>query len=116
MEIKLRQDLHKKFNVNVLNMGDVPMGAELMLQLYSRKIGRSPYEVKKLRTPRDKIELKDCIPYWCNIKSKEFNVFLNKLKKTVVRGEKGEFQFSVIFHNYKLYFGLGGKNYDCLPY
>lgn len=109
-KIKLRQDLHKKFNVNVLNMGDVPMGAELMLQLYSRKIGRSPYEVKKLRTPRDKIELKNCIPYWCNIKSKEFNVFLNKLKKTVVRGEKGEFQFSVIFHNYKLYFGLGGSH------
>lgn len=109
-KIKLRQDLHKKFNVNVLNMGDVPMGAELMLQLYSRKIGRSPYEVKKLRTPRDKIELKDCIPYWCNIKSKEFNVFLDKLKKTVVRGEKGEFQFSVIFHNYKLYFGLGGSH------
>lgn len=109
-KIQLRQDLNKKFKVSVLNMGDVPMGAELMLQLYSRAVNRSPFEIKKLGTPRSSIALKDCIPFWCNIKSKEFNKFLTKINNTIVRGEKGEFQYSVIFHGIKFDFGLGGSH------
>ena len=111
-KIKLRQDLNRKFHVNVLNMGDVPMGEELILNLYSRKVGISPYELKKQGgTPRpDGIKLKDCIPYWCKIESKEFNQFLDKIKHLTIKGEKGEFQQSVIFHDYKFDFGLGGSH------
>ena len=111
-KIKLRRDLEKKFNVSVLNMGDVPMGEELMLQLYCRETGKNPYYLKKLGgTPRPHgIPLKDCIPYWCKIESKEFNNFLNQLKKTTIKGQKGEFSFSVIFHNYKFDFGQGGSH------
>ena len=60
-KIKLRRDLEKKFNVSVLNMGDVPMGEELMLQLYCRETGKNPYYLKKLGgTPRPHgIPLKD---------------------------------------------------------
>ncbi len=109
-KIKLRQDLNKKFNVNVLNMGDVPMGEELMLNLYARKTGGNPYYLKKSGgTPRPNgIKLKDCIPKWCKIESPEFNKFLDTIKHITIKGEKGEFQQSVIFHNYKFDFGLGG--------
>ena len=111
-KIKLRQDLNKKFNVNVLNMGDVPMGEELMLNLYSRKAGVNPYFLKKSGgTPRPNgIKLKDCIPYWCKIESKEFKQFLDNIKSITIKGEKNEFQQSVIFHNYKFDFGLGGSH------
>lgn len=110
-KLQLRNDLNKKFHVNVTNMGDVPMGEELMLQLYSRETHQNPYYLKKSGgTPRGIIYLKDCIPYWCNIKSKEFNKFLDKLKQTSIKGEKGEFQFSVIFHNAKFDFGIGGTH------
>ena len=110
-KLQLRNDLNKKFRVNVTNMGDVPMGEELMLQLYSREAGVNPYYLKKSGgTPRDLICLKDCIPYWCNLKTKEFNTFLNQIENTCVTGEKGEFQFSVIFHEYKFDFGLGGSH------
>ena len=92
-------------------MGDVPMGEELMLQLYSRETGQNPYYLKKSGgTPREQIHLKDCIPFWCNIKSKEFNKFLTKLRNTHIKGEKGEFQFSVIFHGAKFDFGIGGTH------
>lgn len=117
-KIKLRQDLNKKFNVNVLNLGDVPMGEELMLQLYSREIGENPYSIKKRGgTNRSFIKLNDCIPFWCNIKSKEFNKFLSELKSKVIPipiPEKS-FQFSVIFHEYKFDFGLGGSHGCCNP-
>ena len=110
-KLKLRQDLNRKFNVNVLNMGDVPMGEELMLNLYARKAGVNPYTLKKSGgTPRPKgIKLKNCIPYWCKIESPEFNKFLDKIKHLTIKGVKGEFQQSVIFHQYRFDFGLGGK-------
>ncbi len=109
-KLQLRNDLNKKFHVNVTNMGDVPMGEELMLQLYCRETGQNPYYLKKSGgTPREIINLKECIPSWCNLETKEFNKFLSQIKQTSVKGEKGEFQFSVIYHNYKFDFGLGGK-------
>lgn len=115
-KLQLRSDLNKKFNVNVTNMGDVPMGEELILQLYSRAVGINPYFLKKSGgTPRSIINLKDCIPYWCDLKSKEFNKFLDQIKQTSIKGEKGEFQFSVIFHNYKFDFGLGGSHGSIKP-
>ena len=116
-KIKLRENLGKKFKVNVMNMGDVPMGEELMLNLYSRKVGIPPYVLKKrggTHRPNG-INLKDCIPYWCKLESKEFNTFLDKLKTMKITGAKGEFAFSVIFHNYKFDFGLGGSHGCCNP-
>ena len=110
-KLQLRNDLNKKFNVNVTNMGDVPMGEELILQLYSRKTGQNPYYVKKRGgTPRGIIDLKNCIPSWCSLKTKEFNTFLNQIKQTSIKGEKGEFQFSVVFHGAKFDFGIGGTH------
>ena len=110
-KLQLRNDLNKKFHVNVMNMADVPMGEELMLQLYCRETGANPWFLKKSGgTPRSLICLKDCIPSWCNLKTKEFNKFLTELQNTCVTGEKGEFEFSVIFHQYKFDFGLGGSH------
>ena len=115
-KLQLRNDLNKKFHVNVTNMGDVPMGEELMLQLYCRETGQNPYFLKKSGgTPRSIINLKDCIPKWCDLKTKEFNKFLDKIKRTSVKGEKKEFEFSVIFHNYKFDFGLGGSHGSIKP-
>lgn len=115
-KLQLRNDLNKKFHVNVTNMGDVPMGEELLLQLYSRATGQNPYYLKKSGgTPRSLICLKDCIPVWCNLKTKEFNKFLTELKNTCITGEKGEFQFSVIFHRFKFDFGLGGSHGSINP-
>lgn len=115
-KLQLRNDLNKKFHVNVTNMGDVPMGEELILQLYARETNQNPYYLKKSGgTPRSIIHLKDCIPYWANIKTKEFNVFLNQIKNTSIKGEKGEFQFSVIYHGAKFDFGLGGTHQSIEP-
>ena len=115
-KIELREKINKKFNVNVINMGDVPMGEELMLTLYSRKVGIPKYVIKQRGgTHRSAINLKDCIPYWCKIESPEFKNFLNQIQNKTIRGVKGEFQYSVIFHNYKFDFGLGGSHGCCEP-
>ena len=113
-KIKLRRDLTKKFGVDCLNLPDVGMGEKLMLKLYSEATNQNQWEVKKRKTIRNGIALKNCIPYWCNIKSPEFNKFLELIKSTTVIGEKGEFDNSIMFHGYQFDFGLGGnKIYDC---
>jgi hypothetical protein len=114
-KIELRQQIHKMFNIKCLNLPDVGMGAELMLQLYSRAVNKNPFEVKKLRTNRGPIKLKDCVPFWCNIKSKEFNKFLDVINSTTVVGEKKEFECTINFHGYNFDFGLGGSHGDCGP-
>lgn len=98
-------------------MGDVPMGEELMLNLYAREVGANPYTLKKSGgTPRlEGIKLKDCIPFWCKIETPEFNKFLDNIKHITIKGEKGEFQQSVLFHNYKFDFGLGGSHGSAKP-
>jgi len=116
-KIELRLQLNKKFHINVLNMGDVPMGEELMLQLYCREIGANPYLLKKAGgTFRPNgIKLSECIPYWCNLHSPEFLHLLDEIKKTTIHGEKGEFSFSVKYHGYKIDFGQGGAHGCCSP-
>jgi limonene-1,2-epoxide hydrolase len=114
-KIELRQQINKMFNIKCLNLPDVGMGSELMLQLYSRAVNKNPYEIKKLRTVRGPIKLKDCVPFWCNIKSKEFNKFLDIINNTTVVGEKKEFECTINFHGYNFNFGLGGSHGDCGP-
>lgn len=114
-KIKLRKDLTDKFDVNCLNLPDVGMGEKLMLKLYSNATNQNQWEVKKQQTVREIVNLKDCIPFWANIKSTEFNQFLNIIKETSVKGEKKEFEHRVIFHGYPMDFGLGGNHGCCEP-
>ena len=109
-KIELRQNLSKKFKINCLNLPDVRIGESLMLNLYSRAIGANSWEIRKLGTKRPFINLGDCIPKWCNIKSKEFNKFLDIVKNTTVRGEKKEFSASILFHGIFFDFGTGGAH------
>lgn len=109
-KIELRQKLTKKFGINCINMPDVRIGESLMLHLYSRAINEDPYNVKKLRTFRSNINLGECIPKWCNIKSKEFNNFLDIIKQTTIKGEKKEFSASILFHEIFFDFGTGGAH------
>lgn len=109
-KIELRQNLTKKFGVNCINMPDVRIGESLMLHLYSRAINEDPYYVKKLRTVRPNINLGECIPKWCDIKSKEFNKFLDTIKGTTIKGEKKEFSASILFHEIFFDFGTGGAH------
>lgn len=108
-KIELRQKLKKKFNIPCLNWPDVKIGEQLMLKLYSNKTGIDSYQLKKLGgTPRNKIDLKDCIPHWANFETDEFNSIKNKFINTTITSIKGSFSESVIYHGIKMDYGTGG--------
>ena len=113
-KIKLRTNLTKKFKVNCLNLADVPIGEALMLNLYARAVGEDPNWLKRRGgTHRPEICLGDCIPKWCNIKSKEFSRFINELKRTIVYESNPSYDTSIVFHNIKFDLGLGGGHACC---
>ena len=111
-KLSLRSDLQKKFNVNCLNLPDVGMGEQLMLNLYARAVNKNPFDIKKLRTIRKSIKLKDCIPSWANVKTKSFQKFIDEISniELSVPVEKGSFEFHVQTHGYQWDFGLGGSH------
>lgn len=108
-KLELRQKLGKKFNISCINWPDVKIGEQLILKLYSDKTGTDSYQLKRMGgTPRNKIQLKDCIPHWANFESKEFNSIKNKFKNTTITTIKGSFSESVIYHGIKMDYGTGG--------
>lgn len=114
-KIELRQAIGKKFKLPCLNYADVKIGEQIILNEYCRITGKKVWDVKKLRTYRGEIELKECIPDWTSFKSKEFNNFLNLIKRSVITGKKGEFTPSVIYHGIKIDFGIGGAHGSIKP-
>lgn len=108
-KLNLRSQFKKLFNIPCYNWSDVKIGEQLIITLYCRENHLDPQTVKTWKTERDIICLKECIPKWCNIKSKEFNNFLDKIKLTCI-SENDKFEYSVIYHNIQFDFGLGGTH------
>lgn len=111
-KLELRLAIKKKFKVNGLNFNDIKLGTELILKLYCEKFKINPKDVRKLKTPRKEIYLKDCLPQWMQFKTNKFNSLINKFSNTIIyNGEtKGKVNFSVIYHGIKIDYGTGGAH------
>lgn len=62
-KLALRSAFKKMFDIPCYNWPDVKIGEQLMLTLYCRETKSNPNYIKTLKTKRDIINLKDCIPY-----------------------------------------------------
>lgn len=107
-KIELRKGLIQKYNLPCLNFPDTKIGEELTLKLYCEATGKDIWEVKKMRTDRSIIHLKDCIFDYIKFNSKELNDFLELLKSKSIKETKGELKYSVIYKGFKYDFGSGG--------
>lgn len=117
-KIELRQELQKQFGINVLNTPDIRIGEQLMLKLYSNATGVPINVLKKCGgSPREIINVKDCIPHWANFETKEFQGLKNYFENvTVLNGNlKGSLSKSVIFHGIKIDYGSGGAHSSIEP-
>lgn len=109
-KIDLRKKIISKFGLPCLNWNNGKIGEQLILKLYCEKTGLNPWDVKKLRTYREVIHLKECIPSICNFKSKEFNNWIEFIKNKSIRETKGALEYSVIYKGHKYDMGLGGEH------
>jgi len=127
--IELRKGLAKSYNLppSCLNWSDSKIGSELILKFYCEAMNRDPKEVRKERTFRSEIALKDIISPKVKFVTPEFNALLDKFKSTILYDHNNfKFGSSVaadslkkpktkrkeeIFVNYRgmeIFYGVGG--------
>lgn len=107
-KISLRRDLNTKYNLKCINFPDSKIGEQLVLKLYCEATGLNIWDVKKLRSNRLKIALKECIFDYIKFHSEEFNDLLSNFKSKVIQETKGSLEQSVIYKGFKYDFGSGG--------
>ena len=107
-KINLRKSLNAKYDLKCLNFPDSKIGEQLTLKLYTEAVNGDIWEIKKMRTKRNSIVLKDCIFDYIKFNSKEFSNFLEELKSKTIKETKGELKYSVIYKGFKYDFGSGG--------
>lgn len=107
-KINLRKDLFKKYNINCINYSDSKIGEQLVLKLYCEASKLNIWDVKKLRTEREIIHIKDCLLPYIKFQTKDFNNLLDMFKSKSVVETKGAIEESVIYKGFKYDYGLGG--------
>jgi len=108
-KIKLRKKLSKKYNLNMINYPDPKIGESILLVECAKPLNTSIWELKKLRTFRKNIILKDIILPYIKFETKEFQNLLKYMNNQIVVNTKGDINYSVILINkFKFDYGTGG--------
>ncbi len=108
-DINFRRDAKKIFGFGdeVLNYNDGKIGGEVLLRSIAREMGIQLRDLKKMRTTRSTIALKDCLVPYIWFKTPKFDSVLSKAKETIVT-DTGEFKKTITFMGVKFVFGSGG--------
>jgi len=109
-KVELRQRLMLKYKLPCLNWNDIKLGTELILKLYCKKFNINPKDIRKLRSYRPLIKVKDCIPTWSNFTNKEFHKLIEYFSNAQIHDgiTKNVLTYSVVFHGFKFDYGTGG--------
>ena len=107
-DIELRIAIEDEYGVRVLSKDGVNIGMKIITQKYLEKTGQTWWDIKDLRSPMDKIPLKDVILPFVKYDSPILKDMLDTLKKqTVSPGRKG-YEYKFIFNNLRYTIGVGG--------
>lgn len=138
-KIKLRISMKEKYGLDCLNYSNGKLGEQLILKLYCDKTFREPeqpedarympiwqverdkayntyfWELRKKRTYRQSIALKDCIPHNVSFETKQFNDVLQFFKDKVINNTKGAFTKSIVYKGIGISYGTGGIHGLTIP-
>jgi hypothetical protein len=109
-EIALRKDLSKEYNINLYSASEPKISKELFLHFLSEKTGIPKNKLRKQRTFRKQIIVKDILLPYLDFSIPEFKKVLEKFKTTVIDPEKtkGALKYEMNYQGVKTTFGLGG--------
>lgn len=107
-ELQLRINLGAKYNINLLNASNSKIGSELMLKLYCERTKRDPYNVRRLRTERDIIKLREIIFPYIKFDSDEFSGLLRWFKDKSLTPLDKKWKKSLVYKDFQFDYGKGG--------
>ena len=110
--IALRKNLTDQYGINLYSASEPRISKELFAYYLGKELGIPKYELKKLRTYRNVIKVKDIILDYIQFATPEFNNLLDKFRTVEINPNftKGGFKYSVIYKEVKTDFGLGGAH------
>jgi hypothetical protein len=83
-QIKLREEIGKLYNVDVSNASDSKTGNIILEHYYQEQLNVDINALRELRTKRDFVDLKECIPDVISFKTEELINLYEKIKNTRV--------------------------------
>ena len=109
-EIALRQELTKEYNINLFSASEPRIAKELFAMFLSKKTGIKKYDLKQLRTYRDKLIVKDLLLPYIKFETATFQRLVSKFEDLELDplDLKGSFKYSVRYKGITTHFGLGG--------
>ena len=109
-QIKLRKELTDTYGINLYSASEPRISKELFGYYLSNKLNIPKRDLKKMRTYRDTIKVKDIILPYISFTSPEFKMLYERFKSLEVDASKlkGSFKYSVNYKDVKTDFGLGG--------
>jgi len=109
-QIALRKQLTDEYNINLFSASEPKISKELFLHFLSKKLNVKKYDLKGLRTRREKIIVKDIILDYVSFKTATFQKLLSKFKEVEIdtNETKGGFKYSIQYKGVRTDFGLGG--------
>ena len=107
-DIELRIAIEDEYGVRVLSKDGVNIGMKIITQKYLEKTGQTWWDIKDLRSPMDKIPLKDVILPFVKYDSPILKDMLDTLKKQIVSPGRKGYEYKFIFNNLRYTIGVGG--------
>jgi len=110
--IALRKNLTERYDINLFSASEPRISKEIFAYYLSKELDMPRHEVKKLRTFRNVIKVKDLILDYIKFETSEFKNLLERFKTVEINPNytKGGFKSSVIYQGVKTDFGLGGAH------
>lgn len=107
-QIELRKAIQRDYGLSCINMNNGKIGEQIILKLYCEATGKDPKEVRKLRTERPIIHLKECIPSYVKFELKEFQHILDFFSRTSITKTKDAFSENILHGGMLITYGTGG--------
>ena len=109
-QINLRNELSAEFKLQLHNASEPKIAKELFLHFLSDKMEMNKWDLKKLKTFRKEIRVKDLILPYVKFDQPEFNAVLEEFKAKTIDPQniKGSFNTLMYHKGVKSKFGLGG--------
>jgi hypothetical protein len=109
-QIALRKTLTDEYQIPLFSASEPRISKELFLHFLSEKTGIKKWDLKKMRTDRNRVIVKDIILPYVKFETATFQNLHKAYKSVIVRPDqtKGGFKYSIQYNGVKTDFGLGG--------
>lgn len=114
-DLKLRLDIYKQYNVNVLSKDGMKIGITILEEMYCKYSGVDKYSLKDMRSYRPIIDLGECVLPFIEFNSAPLQRLLRIIKNKKITGTKNVLKLDVLYDDMIYTVATGGLHSQNKP-